>query len=172
MPTPDKTEINDPTSRKLPPTNRKPESHQTPAGVLPTAGVSTKLKTFVIGLSFVTVMAFGLLIVLFVKKISIKDSNQEWGPQLVTIAEQLKNKGLKPQAIEHYQEYLDTQKVDLKTRSRISFDIATLYVELGQCDNAVVWFLHANTAEPTKLRIEQSENQLQQCRDRAKTSRQ
>ncbi len=171
MPTPEGKKINNPTSRKLPPVNHEPEPNSPTAGFVPSKGVSTKLKTFVIGMTFVTVMAFGLLIALFIKKAFVKDGSQEWGPQLVTIAEQLKAQGLKPQAIEHYQEYLDTQKVDLKTRSRISFNIATLYVELGQCDEAVVWFLHANTAEPEEQRVQQSNTQIQQCRDRSKTSR-
>ena len=169
MPTPD--ESDDPSSRKLPPMNREPKPGETSGGWLPTTGVSTKLKVFVIGLTFVTIMAFGVFIALFIKKAFVKETDKTtWGPQLVTIAEELKDKGLKPQAIEHYQRYLDTQKVDLETRSRISFDIATLYVELGKCDDAVVWFLHANTAQPTKLRIQESENQLQQCRSQSKTS--
>ena len=171
MPTPDEKEINDPTSRKLPPINREPESNQTSGGFIPTARVSTKLKVFVIGLTFVTVAAFGLFIAMFIKKSFVKGTTQEWGLQLVTIAEELKTQGLKPQAIEHYQEYLDTQKVDLKTRAQISFDIATLYVELDQCDNAVVWFLHAKTAEPEEHRVQQSDTQIQECRDRSKTSR-
>ena len=172
MPTPDEKEIDDPGSRKLPPVDHNPEPHKTPGGWIPTAGVSPKLKIFVIGLTFITIMAFGLFIALFIKKTFVKGTDKNvWGPQLVTIAEALKNKGLKPQAIEHYQRYLDTQEVDLETRSRISFDIASLYVELGQCDDAVVWFLHANTAQPTEARIQESENQLQQCRGRGKPSR-
>jgi len=68
------------------------------------------------------------------------------------------------QAIEHYQKYMDTQKVDLETRSRISFDIATLYSELGKCDDAVVWFLHAKNAQPNAPRASKIENKIQQCR--------
>ncbi len=170
MPTPDENEIDDPSSRKLPPMDREPEPGETSSGWLPTAGVSTKLKVFVIGLTFVTIMAFGIFIAMFIKKTFVKGTNQTWGPQLVTIAEELKDKGLKPQAIEHYQKYLDTQKVDLDTRSRVSFDIATLYVELGKCDDAVVWFLHAKTAQPEEHRVQKSETQIQQCRSRSKTS--
>jgi hypothetical protein len=118
-------------------------------------------------------MAFGIFIAMFIKKTFIKQANSvTWGPQLVTIAEELKDKGLKPQAIEHYQRYLDTQEVDMKTRSRISFDIATLYVELGKCDDAVVWFLHSKIAQPEEHRVQKSETQIQQCRSRSKTSQQ
>ncbi len=170
MPTPDEKEIDAPSSRKLPPSNRDSESGETSGGWIPTAGVSTKLKVFVIGLTFITVMAFGLFIAMFIKKTFVKGTDQTWGPQLVTIAEELKGKGLKPQAIEHYQKYLDSQEVDLKTRSRISFNIAILYVELGKCDDAVVWFLHAKAAQPTTPSVQDSETQLQQCRNRLKTS--
>ena len=167
MPTHDEKKTDDPRSRKLPPKAHEPESNTTSGGFIPTAGVSTKIKVFVIGLTFITIMAFGIFIAMFVKKMFLKGPDKvTWGPQLVTIAEELKKKGLKPQAIEHYQRYLDTQEVDLKTRSKISFDIATLYVELGKCDDAVVWFLHANTAQPEEHQAQESNTQIQQCRSR------
>lgn len=171
MPTPDEKETDDPNNRKLPPKNHQPQSKDTPGGWIPTAGVSPKLKIFVIGLTFITIMAFGVFIAMFVKKAFVKGADKvTWGPQLLTIANELNDKGLKPQAIEHYQKYLDSQKVDLETRSRISFDIATLYVELGKCDDAVVWFLHSKAAQPEEHRIQKSNTQIQQCRSRAKTS--
>ena len=171
MPIRDNKETDDPTSRKLPPMNHEPESSHTSSGFIPTTGVSTKLKVFVIGLTFVTVMAFGLFIAMFIKKTFVKGADKViWGPQLITIADELKSRGLKPQAIEHYQQYLDTQEVDLETRSRVSFDIATLYVELGQCDDAVVWFLHAKAAQPEEHRVQKSEEKMQQCRSQSKTS--
>ena len=167
MPTPDEHKTNDPTSRKLPPANREPKSSKSSGGFIPTEGVSTKIKVFVIGLTFITITAFSVFIVMFAKKVFIKNSdNTVWGPQLVTIADELKKKGLKAQAIEHYQRYLDTQEVGLETRSRISFDIATLFVELGKCDDAVVWFLHANTARPEEHQVQKSNAQIQQCRSR------
>ena len=145
---------------------KKPSS-----GFIPSAGVSTKLKVIVIGLTFITITAFGIFTALFIKKAFVKGPDSgTWGPQLVTIAEELKDRGLKPQAIEHYQKYLETQKVNLETRSRISFDIAALYVELGKCDDAVVWFLHAKNAQPTAPRVGKIESELQQCRSQTKTS--
>ncbi len=171
MPTPDEKEVDDPNSRKLPPVNHEPG--KTSGIRIPTAGVSTKLKVFVIGLTFLTIAVFSVFSVMFIKKMFVKQTdNVTWGPQLVTIAEELKDKGLKPQAIEHYQKYLNTQEVDLKTRSWISFDIATLYVELGKCDDAVVWFLHAKAAQPTAPWVQKSEVQLQSCRSRSKPSQQ
>lgn len=171
MPTPDEKDNDDPNSRNLPPVNREPESSGTSGGWIPTAGVSTKIKVFVIGLTFITISAFGIFIAMFAKKVFIKGPDKvTWGPQLVTIAEELRDKGLKPQAIEHYKRYLDTQKVNLETRSRISFDIATLYVELDKCDEAIVWFLHAKTAQPEKHRVQQSNAQIKECQDRSKSS--
>ena len=151
--------------------NKTAASGGSSGGFLPTAGVSTKLKVIVIGLTFITVAAFSIFIAMFAKKVFVKGPDSGiWGPQLVTIAEQLNDKGLKPQAIEHYQEYLETQKVDLHTRSRISFNIATLYVELGKCDDAVVWFLHAKAAQPEGHQAQDSEAQIKQCRSQSKTS--
>lgn len=169
MPTAD--EQDDPTSHKLPPVNDEPEPSGMTGGFIPTAGVSTKIKVFVIGLTFITVMAFGVFIAMFIKRTFAKQADKvTWGPQLVIIADELKDKGLKSQAIEHYKKYLDTQEFDLKTRSRISFNIATLYVELGKCDDAVVWFLHAKAAQPKAPSVQESESQLQKCRSQSKTS--
>lgn len=171
MPAPDEKKIDDPRSTKLPPVNRGPEPNVAPRGLLSTAGVSLKLKIFVIGLTVITIAVFSVFAVMFIKKMFvIQTDNVTWGPQLVTIAEELKNRGLKPQAIEHYRKYLDSQEVDLQTRSRVSFEIATLYVELGKCDDAVVWFLHAKAAQPAASGVQESENQLQLCRSRTKTS--
>ena len=169
---PDNMETDDPNLRKLPPINHEPEPGKPSGGWIPTAGVSPKLKIFVIGLTFVTIMAFGIFIAMFVRKVFVKGPDKvTWGPQLLTIADELKDKGLKPQAIEHYQKYLATQEVDLETRSRISFDIASLYVALGKCDDALVWFLHSKAAQPEEHRVQKSNIQIQQCRSGAKTSR-
>lgn len=157
MPTPNENETDAP--------------NKSSGGFIPSAGVSTKLKVIVIGLTFITITAFGIFTALFIKKAFIKGPDSgTWGPQLVTIAEELKDRGLKVQAIDHYQKYLDTQKVDLETRSRISFDIATLYSELGRCDDSVVWFLHAKNAQPNAPRASKIENEIQQCRSRSKIS--
>ncbi|MDH5458062.1 MAG: tetratricopeptide repeat protein [Nitrospinota bacterium] len=154
------------------PTPKENDAPNKPSGgFIPSAGVSTKLKVIVIGLTFITITAFGIFTALFIKKAFIKGPDSgTWGPQLVTIAEELKDRGLKVQAIDHYQKYLDTQKVDLETRSRISFDIATLYSELGRCDDSVVWFLHAKNAQPNAPRASKIENEIQQCRSRSKIS--
>lgn len=165
---PENDNRDDPENLKLPPTSSGPKAGRLPK--IPTAGVSPKLRFFVIGLTFFTVMVFGVFVAMFIKKAYIKNPETTWGPQLLTIAEELKDRGLKPQAIEQYQKFLDTQKVNQETRSRISFDIGKLYVELGQCDDAVVWFLHAKAAQPTAPRIQETEAQVEQCRSRLNTS--
>jgi hypothetical protein len=169
MSTPDKED--DPGSTRLPPVHHEPKRARLPK--IPTKGVSPKLKIFVIGMTFLTIMAAGIFVALFVKKVFVKGPDSEtWGPQILAIGKELESKGLQSQAIEHYQKYLDTQKVDMETRSKISFNIATLYVDLGQCDNAVVWFLHAKTAQPEEHRVQKSNIQIQQCRSRSNTTRQ
>jgi len=155
----------------MPNENETDDSNEPSGGFIPSAGVSTKLKVIVIGLTFITITAFGIFTALFIKKAFVKGADSgTWGPQLVTIAEELKDRGLKTQAIEHYQKYLDTQKVDLETRSKVSFDIAILYAELGKCDDAVVWFLHSKAAQPNAPRTSKIENEIQQCRSQSKIS--
>jgi len=171
MTPPPETPEDDPRSSKLPSTNRETETGEAPRGGLPTAGVSTKLKIFVIGLTFVTVMAFGVFTAMFIKKMFInKSESSNWGPQLLTIAEELKDRGFKQQAIEQYENYLTSQEVDLATRSRVYSEISELYLELGNCDQAILWYLHAKAAPPEAPRAEESESKFQECRKRSSTS--
>ena len=171
MTPPPETPEDDPKSSKLPPTNRETETGEAPRGWLPTDGVSSKLKIFVIGLTFLTVMAFGVFIAMFIKKMFInKSESPHWGPQLLTIAEELKDRGLKQQAIKQYENYLTSQEVDLATRSRVYSEISELYLELGHCDQAILWYLHAKAAQPKAPRAEESERQFQECRKRSGTS--
>lgn len=158
----------DPGNPKLPPTESGQKAGRLPR--IPTAGVSPKLRLFVIGLTFLTLIVFGIFVALFIKKAFITGPETTWGPQYLTIAEELKTRGLRPQAIKHYQKYLDTQRVNMETRSGISFDIGALYAELGQCDDAVVWFLHAQAAHPTKPLFSESETLIKECRSRHKAS--
>lgn len=168
MTPPSENPEDDSRNTKLPPANPSPEK---PRVLIPTEGVSTKIKVFVIGLTFVTIAAFGVFTAMFVKKMFVQTgSNNNSEPQWLAIADELRTRGLPRQAIEHYQKYLDTQKVDAETRSRISFQIAQLYVKRKQCDDAVVWFLHAKTAQPAAPQVQDAETHIQQCRSRAKTS--
>ncbi len=168
----------DPKSAKLPPvdpkrpTDPRPPATPRPAAKsgagIPTQGVSPQLKIFVIGLTFLTVMAFGVFAALMIKKIFLKDGTQEvWGPQLLTIAQELQDRGIPQGAIQEYQRYLDTQNVDLKTRSEISLKMASLYLELGQCDQAIAAFLHAKAAQPTSPEVQTFDSKLKTCRSPA-----
>ncbi len=163
----EKENNDEPKNPKLPPTGSGQKAGGLPK--IPTAGVNPKLKIFVIGLTFLTLMVFGVFAAMFVKKAFITEPATTWGSELLTTADKLKARGLKPQAIEQYQKYLDTQKADKKTRSRISFDIGKLYVELGKCDDAVVWFILA-TEQLNESRYSESKTLTQQCRSQHKTS--
>ena len=159
----------DPKSTKLPPAH--PQSSGKSEAKIPTEGVSPQIKIFVIGLTFFTVMAFGIFAALMIKKIFLKNDTQEvWGPQLLTIAQQLQERGLRQEAVDHYQRYLDTQTVDNKTRSRISLSMAALYLELGLCDKATVSFLHAQAAQPEAPEVHTFKPRVGQCRSNVSTS--
>ncbi len=82
----------------------------------------------------------------------------------------MRDRGLKKEAIEHYQQYLDNNEVSLAARSDISLNIATLYLEMRQCDQAVVWYLHAQTAQPSAAGVQSFDSKIQQCRSLESTS--
>ena len=170
MTTPNPPEY-DPRSSKLPPADGGSDAAKKSKSIFPSEGVSPKLKVFVIGLTFLTLMAFGLFAAQLVKKVFIKTPDEgEWSQQWLTIADELKQKGFKSQAIDHYQKYLEEGKPDSSTRSRVALEISKLYVALGKCRDATAWVLHARTAQKSSPDLKEAEAAVQQCREQTHPS--
>jgi hypothetical protein len=148
---------------------------------IPTAGVSLKIKVFVILLTIVTVVAFSVFFFKLVSKIassaktssSLKTSSPTkvtspeaqdlWTHELQIVGDKLKSAGLKKQAIEQYAQFLQYTSVDSKTRSQVSQTVAELYVELGDCREALVWLYRAQVAGPSVERRTALETQINTC---------
>ncbi|CCQ91717.1 hypothetical protein NITGR_780021 [Nitrospina gracilis 3/211] len=155
-----RTTGDNPTSPKLPPPNASsqtdPPEKDTGSGFqIPTEGVSAKLKTFVIGLTVVTFVAFGIFTaMLFKKSMSSEEkaaaqapSNSTlWNTQALAVAEKLRDSGLYEQAVTQYEAYLENPNLNLETRSNVAYIMGGLYMELGNCGEALVWFFHSEAA--------------------------
>lgn len=145
-------------------------------------GVSPKLKITVITFSLFTLIAFSTFFVMFFNKMTApaksegpslinapSRSDALWDSKLLSLADKLKNAGLKDKAVEQYQEYLDKTTINLSTRSQISLSIADLYMELGNFREALVWLYKADLANPELSKNEDFNVKVDSCLSQIKT---
>ncbi|MEE9258107.1 MAG: tetratricopeptide repeat protein [Nitrospinaceae bacterium] len=134
-------------------------------------GISAKIKIGVILLTLLTLIAFAA----FFLKLSgyiAPPSKQEtkevdqWGPQLLAVGDRLQNVGLLEQAIDQYTKFLDGDGIDLKTRARVSHQVGELFLELGNCREALSWLFQAEAAGPDPSRKEILNSHIDICLQR------
>jgi len=117
--------------------------------LIPTAGVSMPIKVAVIGLTVVTFVAFGVFALMLAKKIAGPPADSKpWNNRLVPVAEKLEEAGLPKQALQQYKKFLEHPKIDLETRSRISHKVGELYIQQGNCKEALSWLYQSQAAFP------------------------
>jgi len=125
------------------------ETLRKPPPLIPTAGVSLPIKVAVIGLTVVTVIAFGVFAVMLAKKLAgLPVDSKPWSDRLVTVAEKLEEAGLPKQALQQYEKFLESSKIDLEARARVSHKVGELYIQGGNCEQALSWLYQAQAAFP------------------------
>lgn len=123
-------------------------SRRTPP-LIPTAGVSLPIKVAVIGLTVVTVIAFAVFAVMLAKKLAgSPPDSKPWTDRLVSVAEKLEEAGLPQQALQQYEKFLESPKIDLETRARVSHKVGELYIQGGNCEQALAWLYQSQAAFP------------------------
>ena len=131
-------------------------TNQTPEEI-PTDGVSKKLKVFVITLTAVTFIA---LVALFtklankpdiLKKIALATpiSNQSLSDEYNAVGTRLMNSGLKEQAIDQFITVWKMQNIGSPERAKAAQTIGSLYADLGNCQDALIWLFRAEAADST-----------------------
>lgn len=142
---------------------------------IPTTGVSLKVKIFVILLTVVTAVAFSVFFFKLVNKISSSAKSSTpakvispttkiyWAHELRLVGDKLKAVGLQKQAIDQYSIFLQFANVDSKTRALVSQEVAELYIELGDCHEALVWLYRAQAAGPSQEQMQSLESQINTC---------
>ena len=125
------------------------ESPRKAPPLIPTAGVSLPIKVAVIGLTVVTVIAFGVFALMLTKKLGeLPADSKPWSDRLVTVAEKLEEAGLPKQALKQYEKFLESPKIDLETRARVSRKVGELYIQEGNCEEALSWLYQSQAAFP------------------------
>ena len=132
--------------------------------LIPTAGVSMPIKVAVIGLTVVTVVAFGVFAVMLAKKIVGPPADPKlWNNRLVPVAEKLEEAGLPKQALQQYEKFLEHPKIDLETRSRISHKVGELYTQQGNCKEALSWLYQSQAAFPNAPWTQEVNQKIGNC---------
>ena len=121
----------------------------------PKDGVSRKLKIVVLSLSVVICLVFFLLIGKLAETMFFDSPSPEashWKSQLLEVGNKLQNAGLPEQAIGQYIKYLDQPGIVPRSRAKVSRAVGKLYIQLGNCREALVWLYRSEATQPAKTR--------------------
>jgi hypothetical protein len=129
----------------------------------PKDGVSPTIKLLVIGLTILTVIAFSVFFYKLVSKVTSSGKERPWALELRVVGDKLKKAGLPRQAADLYARFLENENIDLKTRALVSQTLGGLYVELGDCQSALVWLYQAEVAGPDPTAKETLTAQIATC---------
>lgn len=147
------------------------EPEEEPPPLIPAAGVSRSLKTGVIIFTIITIGAFVFFATTLVKKVSSPISAPRvWGNELLGVAEKLRDAGLPIQAIEQYENFLSNRNLDLKVRAEVSLSLGSLYMDLGNCLEALPWLYQAEAAFPDAPWKEDLNARIDGCLHQVKNS--
>ncbi|MBT3415913.1 MAG: hypothetical protein HN426_12235 [Nitrospina sp.] len=121
--------------------------------LIPTDGVSKKLKAAVIILTALIFFAFMALFNKFInkqapKKVSAvqKSLSNELSSEYEEVGTRLMNAGLKEQAIDQFIQVWQMQKTGTAERAKAAQTVGHLYADLGNCQEALVWLFRAEAA--------------------------
>jgi len=122
--------------------------------LIPTDGVSKKLKAAVIILTALIFFAFMALFNKFINKQAPKKvsavqeplSNQSLSNEYEEVGTRLMNAGLKEQAIDQFIQVWQMQKTGTAKRAKAAQTVGRLYADLNNCQEALVWLFRAEAA--------------------------
>jgi len=121
--------------------------------LIPTDGVSKKLKAAVIILTALIFFAFMALFNKFInkqapKKVSAvqKSLSNELSSEYEEVGTRLMNAGLKEQAIDQFIQVWQMQKTGTAERAKAAQTVGRLYADLDNCQEALVWLFRAKAA--------------------------
>lgn len=132
-------------------------------------GISSALKKGIIAFTIVTVLIFGVFGTLLIKK--ILGSGKETIPEkneTLKVAEKLHQAGLKGQALDQYEKFLNQSGIGRETRSEVSFTAGKIYLELGNCPEGLVYLFQSQVAFPKAPWAAELTSHIDHCLSRLK----
>ena len=125
--------------------------------------LSYKIKIPIIILTLITVCAMGALFIKIAYSVSSSEKKSESYQYLLKVGDKLRNKGLHEQAIDQYIKYLEKTTINTSPRAFIAHTVGELYMELSNCQEALVWLFQAEEVEKTYHRTDELKKHIDTC---------
>ena len=125
--------------------------------------LSYKIKIPIIILTLITVCAMGALFIKIAYSVSSSEKPSDSYQYLLKVGDKLRNKGLHEQAIDQYIKYLEKTKNNTSLRAFVAHTVGELYMELSNCQEALVWLFQAEEVEKTYHRADELKKHIDMC---------
>ena len=126
-------------------------------------GLSYKIKIPIIILTLITLVAMGTLFIKIVFWVNSSEKKLDSYQYLRNVGDKLKDKGLHEQAIDQYIKYLEKTKINTASRAMVAHTIGQIYMELSNCQEALVWLFQAEEEEATYHRADELKKHIDTC---------
>jgi len=134
-------------------------------------GLSYKIKIPIIILTLITVCAMGALFIKIAYSVSSSEKPSDSYQYLLKVGDKLRNKGLHEQAIDQYIKYLEKTKINTSPRAFVAHTVGELYMELSNCQEALVWLFQAEEAEKSYRRTDELKKHIDTCLTKINSSK-
>jgi len=125
--------------------------------------LSYKIKIPIIILTLITACAMGAFFIKIAYSVSSSEKQSDSYKYLLKVGDKLRNKGLHEQAIDQYIKYLEKTKINTSPRALVAHTVGELYMELSNCQEALVWLFQAEEAEKTYHRTDELKKHIDTC---------
>ena len=133
--------------------------------------LSYKIKIPIIILTLITVCAMGALFIKIAYSVSSSEKQSDSYQYLLKVGDKLRNKGLHEQAIDQYIKYLEKTKINTSPRAFVAHTVGELYMELSNCQEALVWLFQAEEAEKLYRRTDELKKHIDTCLTKINSSK-
>jgi len=126
-------------------------------------GLTYKIKIPIIILTLITLGAMGALFIKIAFSVNSSEKKSDNYQYLRNVGDKLRNKGLHEQAIDQYIKYLEKTKINTTSRAMVAHTIGQIYMELSNCQEALVWLFQAEEEEATYHRADEIKKHIDTC---------
>jgi len=126
-------------------------------------GLSYKIKIPIIILTLITLGAMGALFIKIAFSVNSSEKKSDSYQYLRNVGDKLRDEGLHEQAIDQYIKYLEKTKINTSPRALVAHTVGELYMELSNCQEALVWLFQAEEAEKTYHRTDELKKHIDTC---------
>jgi len=134
-------------------------------------GLTYKIKIPIIILTLITLGAMGALFIKIAFSVNSSEKKSDNYQYLRNVGDKLRNKGLHEQAIDQYIKYLEKTKINTTSRAMVAHTIGQIYMELSNCQEALVWLFQAEESEKTYHRTGELNKHIDTCLTKINSSK-